>query len=900
MTYGHTPDDGDGVPDVGGRSSGGGTVYGGGPASRGGGTVYGGSPAGSSGTTYGSASPGPASPGRGTTYGSSGGTTYGSSAAGPSGAQGGATYGSASAGRGTTYGASGGGTTYGSATPGGTTYGASSGTTYGASSGTTYGASSGPAYGSTAVGERPAGLGPRSRAAALEDDRLLPELGGTPPGGPRVKKPGRRKKILIGLGIATAVSLLLGLTGGGVAYASVDLPQFPESSKTTQIQYSDGKTTFATFATENRVEVPLAKVPKFVQDAVIATEDPDFRENSGVSFRGTARAVWGLVSGNEGAGGGSTITQQYIRNALNLTREKSYSRKVKEIILARKLSSSWTKDQILKGYLNTIYFGRGAWGIQSASQAYFHKDVEKLTVAEGAVLAAVIKDPTNFDPKNNVASAKGRWTYVVDQMAQKQFITAADRQALTYPKVEDKPAATHDWQSGSTGILGQKIESELKKTVGLTEQDINTGGYRVVTTINPNYQAAAKKASMQYLVGQDKAMATAMVSIDPATGMVRAYYGGERGYGNLDLASAAAAHPAGSSMKPYVLAKGVEDGYSIDSLWDGTSGQTFPDRSTPLKNSDGDNSCGKQCSLTSATVKSLNTVYWALTYKVHASEVAKLAEKAGIKMIDGMPTAQFIKSDKLNSGLGIGQDSISVLDQAAGYATFANYGIYRQPYFIDKVYGSDGNVVWDHATHVAPEVQAFTKDVGRDVSYVLQQVYGATNKKITDGREAAIKTGTQQFGNTDENAHAWMCGFTPQLATAVWVGSGTDKDIKLRDRVNNNIHVYGSGIPGKIWRDFMSAALKGQDKEDFESPLHAGDEPGNAPSEEPSPTPSDTPDEDNPDGQNGDGQNGNGDGQNGNGDGQNGDGQNGNGDGQNGGDVQNPGDNGQNPFLNNN
>ncbi|TQS41485.1 transglycosylase domain-containing protein [Cryptosporangium phraense] len=879
MTYGHTPDD---DPDVGGRSSSGGTVYGGSaPRGSGGGTVYGGgSSAGSSGTTYGS----PAA-GRGTTYGSSGGTTYGSSSAGSSGTTygssgGGTTYGSSSAGRGTTYGAAGGGTTYGSPGSGGTTYGASSGTT----------------YGSTAVGDRPAGLGPRSRAAALEDDQLLPEVGGAPSGG-GPKKPGRRKKVLIGLGIGTALCLLLGLTGGGVAYASVDLPNFPAASKTTQIQYSDGKTTFATFATENRIEVPLAKVPKYVQDAVIATEDPDFRENSGVSFRGTARAVWGLVKGDEGAGGGSTITQQYIRNALNLTRERSYSRKVKEIILARKLSSSWDKDTILKGYLNTIYFGRGAWGIQSASQAYFHKDIDKLSVAEGAVLAAVIKDPTNFDPTNNKASAEGRWTYVVDQMAKKQFITAADRQALTYPKVAEKPAATRDWQKGATGILGQKIESELKTTVGLTEQSINTGGYRVVTTINPTYQKAAEAASKEYLKGQDKDMATAMVSIDPATGMVRAYYGGDRGYGNLDLASSAAPHPAGSSMKPYVLAKGVEEGYSIDSLWDGTSGQTFPDRSTPLKNSDGDNSCGKQCSLTSATVKSLNTVYWALTYKVHASEVAKLAEKAGITRIDGMKTADFIKSDKLNSGLGIGQDSISVLDQAAGYATFANYGIYRQPYFIDKVYGADGKVVWDHADHVAPEVQAFSKDVGRDVSYVLQQVYGATNKKITDGREGAIKTGTQQFGNTDENAHAWMCGFTPQLASAVWVGSGTDKDIKLRDRVNGNIHVYGSGIPGKIWRDFMSAALKGTDKEDFESPLHAGDQPGNAPSEEPSPTPSDTPDEDdqNQDGQNGDGQNG--DGQNG--DGQNQDGQN---PGQNP-DPQNPdgqnNNNDGNPFNNN-
>ncbi|SHN46858.1 transglycosylase domain-containing protein [Cryptosporangium aurantiacum] len=815
MSYGHTPGGGDGTPDVGPRPSSGGTVYGG-SASRGasgsgeGGTVYGSRASGSSGTTYGSSA-------------ASSGTTYGSSASGT-------TYGSSAASSGTTYGSS-----------------ASKGTTYGSGSGTTYGASSGTTYGSTAVGDRPTGLGPRSRAAALEDDQLHPEFGGMPPNGPKVKKAGRGKKILIGIGIATAVCMLLGLTGGGVAYASVDLPEFPKSSGTTSIKYADGGT-FATFALENRVEVTLDKVPKHVQEAVIAVEDPDFNENSGVSFRGTARAVWGLVSGNDDAGGGSTITQQYIRNALQLTKERSYSRKVKEIILARKLSSSWSKEQILRGYLNTIYFGRGAWGIQSASKAYFNKDVEKLTAAEGAVLAAVIKDPTNFDPANKLESAQGRWGYVLDQMVKKGFIGQAERAAMTYPKATDKGSRTGAWRAGSTGILGQKIEAELKR-IGFEEQVINTGGLTVYTTISSKAQQAAKKASEKYVNDetQSKEMATAMVSVDPKTGAVKAYYGGDRGYGNYDLA--AAPHPAGSSYKPYVLAKGIEDGYSIDSLWDGTSGQKFRDRDTPLKNSGDDNSCGKQCSLTRATVKSLNTVYWALTLEVGASEVAKLAARAGVKTLNGKPVEQI--ADELNSGLGIGQYSVSVLEQAAGYGTFANYGTYHEPYFIEKVEDADGTVMWEHAAHTAEPVRAFSEDVGKDVSYVMQQVYDATNKKITDGREAAIKTGTQQYRETNDNAHAWMCGYTPQLATAVWVG-GSGDDIRLIDKTTGE-RVYGSGIPGKIWRDYMSTALKKQPKEKFESAPHLGDKAGNAPTEEPSPTPTETPNPDNPDGDNGDG-----------------------------------------------
>ena len=347
----------------------------------------------------------------------------------------------------------------------------------------------------------------------------------------------------------------------------------------------------------------------------------------------------------------------------------------------------------------------------------------------------------------------------------------------------------------------------------------------------------------------DERMATATVSIDPRNGAVRAYYGGDRGYGNLDLASTAAAHPAGSAFKPYVLAQGVEDGYSIDSLWDGTSGQKFDDRAEPLTNSGGDNSCGKQCSLISATVKSLNTVYWALTLKVGANRVAKLAEKAGIKTLDRRPVDEVIKEDKLNSGLGIGQFSVSVLDQAAGYATFANYGTYRKPYFVSVVRDADGTVLWDRSANTTEPVQAFSKSVGRDVSYVMQQVYSDGKKKI--GRDAAIKTGTQQYQNTDSNAHAWMCGYTPQMATAVWVGSGGD-DIKLVDSRTDN-PVYGSGIPGDIWSDYMSKALDGEKEEGFDSPLRSGDKLGNAPTAEPTPTPTDTPDPENsqnPDGGN--------------------------------------------------
>ncbi|MFG1923033.1 transglycosylase domain-containing protein [Cryptosporangium sp. NPDC048952] len=644
------------------------------------------------------------------------------------------------------------------------------------------------------------------------------------------------------VGIVLALGPTLFLLGVAGAYFTLNVPKFPDQSLTTRIRYADG-TQFATFALQNRVEVQLADVPKHVQDAVVAAEDADFWQNSGVSLRGTARAIWGVATGDQSAGGGSTITQQYVRNALDLTRSRSVTRKFREIMLARKLNSRMSKPDILQAYLNTIYFGRGAWGIQVAAKAYFGKTVDQLTVSEGAVLAAVIKDPSNFDPANKPAGAKDRWAYVLDRMEQKGFLSSSNRDRQTYPVLRSgRSSGNSAWRTGSNGVLGYRIEQELKK-LGFSEQVINTGGLIVKTTISRNAQSAATRAAHRYVNSrvQDSRLASAVVSIDPRNGAVRAYYGGDRGYGNLDLASAGAPHPAGSSFKPYVLAAGIDAGYGIDSLWNGTSGQTFPDRSTPLRNSGDDNSCGSRCSLTSATVKSLNTVYWALTDDVGPRTVARTAAAAGITSLDGEPIRMEM-AQGINAGIGIGQYSVPVLDHAAGYATLAAYGKYHEPYFVDEVLASDGKaVLWSHATHADPGTQAINRDVARDVGYVLQRVYEA-NSKNRIGRPAAVKTGTQQYRDTSENAHAWLCGFTPQLATAVWVGSG-GKDFPLRDRANGNIRVYGSGLPGSIWRDYMRDALRGQKIEEFLDPVHVGTKKGNAPAAPPprSATPTDSP-----------------------------------------------------------
>jgi membrane peptidoglycan carboxypeptidase len=234
-----------------------------------------------------------------------------------------------------------------------------------------------------------------------------------------------------------------------------------------------------------------------------------------------------------------------------------------------------------------------------------------------------------------------------------------------------------------------------------------------------------------------------------------------------------------------------------------------------------------RCSLTAATVKSLDTVYWAMTDAVGSMTTAKTAQHAGIKTLDG-ESVDIKAKQGLNAGVGLGRYSVSVLDQAAGYATMANYGKYQEPYFISQVLDPSGAVLWEKADHTAPPSSAWSSDVGRDLSYVLEQVYNA-NPGVKIGRRAAIKPGSQPYQNTNQTSDAWMAGYTPQLATAVWVGSGTGTSFPLRDKAHGNINVYGAGLPGSIWRDYMVAALKNQQSLGFQPPLHAGDKAGNAP-----------------------------------------------------------------------
>jgi membrane peptidoglycan carboxypeptidase len=614
--------------------------------------------------------------------------------------------------------------------------------------------------------------------------------------------------------------------GMGAVYAALQVPLPSDNSvaEVSQILYSDGKTELASLGAENRTYVELDKVPLHMQQAIIAAEDRSFYENNGISIGGIARAVWATGTGQE-VQGGSTITQQYVKNA-HLTSERTITRKFREIGWAIKADQKYTKEEILEFYLNTIYFGRGAHGIEAAAQTYFGVPAAKLTVSQSAVLAGVIKAPSIYDPASAPERAEARWVYVLDAMVGQQWLSAQDRAEQKFPKTKKVVPSNGGSRNlgGWSGLIVQQVEKELKAR-GIDEQTIRTGGLKIVTTIDKRAQRAAVDAAEKVFDKQPKDLEKALVAVQPGTGRVRAYYGGTRGYGNLDLGSSR--FRPGSSFKVYTLAAAVADGISIKSYWNGSDNQKFPGETVPVKNSEG-SSCGR-CDLIRATTMSLNTTYYALAQKVGASKVLDLAKASGVV------NPKVDETLSVTRQVALGDLRVTPLEHANGLATMANQGVHVPTYFVERV-EQDGSVVYERQR---PEVnRAFGKDVAADVTHALRSVYNA-GRKLADGRPGAGKTGTAQLGRTTQNSDAWMVGYTPQLAAVTWVGHSA-ADAPLRNSWGGR--VYGNGLPRDFWAEFMSDALEGVDVKQFPPPEYVGlADAGNVASPAPSPTPSPTP-----------------------------------------------------------
>ncbi|MDZ4265018.1 MAG: transglycosylase domain-containing protein [Mycobacterium sp.] len=672
-----------------------------------------------------------------------------------------------------------------------------------------------------------------------------PPGGGGPGGsGPSDGRPSLRQQVnwtwlRRGLIAAVVVLIVLPLLTFGMAYMIVDVPK-PGDIRTAQVSTilaSDGSEIAKIVPPEgNRVDVNIDQIPVHVRDAVMAAEDRDFYSNPGFSFTGFLRAAKNNIFGGD-LQGGSTITQQYVKNALVGDARSGVGgviRKAKELVISTKMSGEWSKDQVLESYLNIIYFGRGAYGVAAASKAYFDKPVEQLNVAEGALLAALIQRPSVLDPAVDPDASAVRWNWVLDGMVEIGALSSADRAAQVFPPtIPPDAASTQNQTTGPNGLIERQVVDELLEIFNINEQALNTEGLQITTTIDPKAQSAAVDAVEEYLDGQDPDMRSAVVSIDPRTGGVKAYYGGADAAG-FDFAQAGL--PTGSSFKVFALVAALQQGmglgYQVDSSPLDVNG-------IEISNVEG-SSCGR-CNIAEALKRSLNTSYYRLMLELDngPQDVADAAHQAGIA--ESFPGVEHTLSEDgkggpPNNGIVLGQYQSRVIDMASAYATLAASGVYHKPHFVQKVVNAEGDVLFDAGQEDNSGEQRIDKDVADNVVAAMQPIAGYSGRALAGGRPSAAKTGTNQLGDTGANRDAWMVGFTPSLSTAVWVG--TTEGTKPLVNASGSA-VYGSGLPGQIWKATMDGALDGTDDESFPKPEEIGGYAG-VPQAPPPPPPSST------------------------------------------------------------
>ncbi|WP_085270546.1 transglycosylase domain-containing protein [Mycobacterium parmense] len=624
--------------------------------------------------------------------------------------------------------------------------------------------------------------------------------------------------------LAAAVLVLLPIVTFAMAYFIVDIPK-PGNIRTNQVSTilaSDGSEIAKIIPPEgNRVDVNISQVPVHVRQAVIAAEDRNFYSNPGFSFTGFARAVDNNLFGHGDLQGGSTITQQYVKNALVGSAQHGLNglmRKAKELVIATKMSGEWSKDDVLQAYLNIIYFGRGAYGISAAAKAYFNKPVEQLTVSEGALLAALIRRPSSLDPAVDPKGSMARWNWVLDGMVETKALSPSDRAAQVFPPtVPPDQARAQNQPSGPDGLIERQVTKELMELFNIDEQTLNTEGLQVTTTIDPKAQQAAEKAVTKTLDGEDPDMRSAVVSVDPHDGAIRAYYGGSDANG-FDFAQAGL--QTGSSFKVFCLIAALEQGiglgYQIDSSPLTVDG-------IKITNVDGE-SCGT-CNIAQALKQSLNTSYYRLMLKLKGGPqaVADAAHQAGVATsFPGVDhtLSEDGKGGPPNNGVVLGQYETRPIDMASAYATLAASGVYHRPHFVQKVVNSEGQVLFDASNSDNSGEQRIPKAVADNVTAAMEPIAGySRGHNLAGGRPSAAKTGTTQLGDTNADKDAWMVGYTPSLSTAVWVGTVKD-DVPLVTA--SGAPVYGSGLPSDIWKSTMDGALKGTPNESFPKPTEIG------------------------------------------------------------------------------
>ncbi|MCX5012858.1 transglycosylase domain-containing protein [Streptomyces sp. NBC_00555] len=675
---------------------------------------------------------------------------------------------------------------------------------------------------------RARGSGRAARGTGRPDKRLINY--------PRSDRDGWKRflpswKLVSGTALGFFAIIIAG-AGLGIAMVSKPDPNKAAQAQNNVFYWSDGTQMVATGGSMNRQIVTIDKIPRAMRDAVIAAENESFETDKGVDPMGIGRAVWNMATGGS-TQGGSTITQQYVKNTY-LDSDQTLKRKVTELFIALRLGVSEEKDTVLAGYLNTAYYGRDAYGIQAAARAYFGKDSHDLNPSECAFLASVLKGPNLYNPDGGIGAAatpalnedraRKRWAWVLDREVEVGRMAKDERAKYT-----DFPARVESEQArGMTGQIGYLVETAkqyVMKTKNITAEQMALGGYQIHTTFQkPRVDALVKaveetrndfldeKKRPEY----DTFVQFGAASVDVKSGAIVALYGGP-GWDQKHFSNNAntIGVPVGSTWKPYVLAAAMEYG-TQNSNGQGISPDSkyMADDLTVIKNRQGSPLAGPDgkpfrqknesptafgyVTLNEAMEKSINVPFAQLVFDVGHTKVRDVAKSTGI-LEDSM--------DKDNTAsFALGTSTPSAIRMADSYATFAASGMHREPFSVTKV-EKDGEAL--SGFEAPKEQRAMDNDVADNVTKVLENVVqngtGTKVKKL--GRPAAGKTGT-----TDQNKSAWFVGYTPELSTSVALfrtdPNSADKKLISMNHVGGVDSIHGGDIPAVIWTEYMREALK--------------------------------------------------------------------------------------------
>ncbi|MEU9337430.1 transglycosylase domain-containing protein [Streptomyces sp. NPDC048290] len=638
---------------------------------------------------------------------------------------------------------------------------------------------------------------------------------------------------------------------GGLFFLGYSLVKIPSANAMATKQsnvylYADGSQ-LARDGEVNRENVPLSAISKDARNAVLAAEDREFYTQSAIDPKAMVRAAWKTMTG-EGKQSGSTITQQYVKNYY-LAQEQTVTRKVKEFFIAIKLDREKSKDQILEGYLNTSFFGRNAYGMQAAAQAYYGVDAKDLDAAQGAYLASLLNAPSEYDvvahPENRGA-AEARWNYVLDGMVGKGWLTESARAELKFPVPKETTLSTG--MSGQRGYLVEAVKQYLTERDILTPEQLESGGYRITTTLQKPKQNAFVKAVDDQLMSEldkenrevDTFVRAGGASIDPENGEVVAMYGGIDYVKQYTNGATRRDYQVGSTFKPFVFTSAVDhasntqSGQSItpNTVYDGSSqrpvegwsgGSYAPENQDDVDYGD--------LSVREATDKSVNAVYAQMAVDVGPDKVVQTAVDLGLPR--GTPSLDSVPA------VALGVATASPLDMAQGYATLANHGEYGAYVLVKKITKEGAEEV---PLPKRKTSQVISREAADTTTSVLQSVVdnGSGVAAQAAGRPAAGKTGT-----AEQDKAAWFAGFTPELVTVVAV-MGQNPDSAKQEPLYGAMglaRVSGSGPPAEIWAQYTKAALKGTEVTDFDLQVQDGAEEWVYPSTPPS---SGEPDPENP------------------------------------------------------